>query len=158
VLEQVRQRFANEKIKDRLVSLFDADARLIRKDKLSAPTQFGSVVQVTELTVNTKRGARGLLLPPTTQVGNRSENELLPETVAQLELIDAASHLKVAAVEAASHSRPPSRPWPRPVLRSSSWAARRTRARADISAGWPVIGWALREGSPTSSANTVSIA
>ncbi len=99
VLEQVRQRFANEKIKDRLVSMFDPDARPIRKGKLSTPTQFGSVVQVTELTANTKRGARGLLLPPTMQVGNPTENELLPQSLAQLELIDAASHLKVAAVD-----------------------------------------------------------
>lgn len=99
VLEQVRQRFAQEKIKDRLVSMFDPDARPIRKGKLSSPTQFGSVVQVTELTANTKRGARGLLLPPTMRVGNPSENELLPNTAAQLELIDGASKLKVAAVD-----------------------------------------------------------
>ena len=98
VLEQVRQRFAQEKIKDRLVSMFDPDARPIRKGKLSTPTQFGSVVQVTELTANTKPGARGLLLPPTMQVGNPSENELLPDTAAQLELIE-GSHLKVAALD-----------------------------------------------------------
>jgi len=99
VREQVRLRFANEKIKDRLVSMFDPDARPIRKGKLSTPTQFGSLVQVTELTANTKRGARGLLLPATIQVGNPTENELLPGTVAQLELIDAGSNLKVAALD-----------------------------------------------------------
>ena len=38
VVEQVRQRFAGEKISDRLVSLFDPDVRSIRRGKLATPT------------------------------------------------------------------------------------------------------------------------
>ena len=41
VVEQIRQRFAGEKIADRLVSLFDPEARPIRKGKRSKPTEFG---------------------------------------------------------------------------------------------------------------------
>lgn len=80
VAEQTRQRFAGQPIKDRLVSIFDVHARPIRKGKPAFPTQFGYVVQVTELTSGTHRGARGLLLPPTLHVGNPRENELLPDT------------------------------------------------------------------------------
>ncbi len=97
VAEQVRQRFTGELIKDRLVSIFDPDARPIRKGKLSCPTQFGSVVQVTELTTSTKPGIRGLLLPPTMQVGNPQENDLLPGTVENLARVNAS--LKEAAFD-----------------------------------------------------------
>jgi len=47
---QIRQRVAGEKITDRLVSMSDPDARPIRKGKLRAPTEFGYVVQITEIT------------------------------------------------------------------------------------------------------------
>jgi IS5 family transposase len=84
VVEQIRQRFAGERIDNRLVSLFDPDARPIRKGKKSNPNQFGSMVQYTELSAHTRRGARGLLLPPTLGVGSVHEDVLLPETVAEL--------------------------------------------------------------------------
>jgi transposase, IS5 family len=52
-----------QKITDRLVSLFDPDARPVRRGKLAKPNQFGDVVQLTKITANTRQGARGLLLP-----------------------------------------------------------------------------------------------
>src|SRR3954466_12854755 len=85
VARQIRQRLAGEPIKDRIVSLFDADARPIRKGKLGKPNEFGYVTQLAEVTENTKRGARGLILPASTEVGNPAENTLLPATVAELE-------------------------------------------------------------------------
>ena len=97
VVEQVRRRFAGEKIPDRLVSLFDPDARPVRRGKLSQPTQFGSVVQVTEVTSHTGKGARGLILPPKLQAGSTTENTLLPETVNELVALDL--HLKAAVFD-----------------------------------------------------------
>jgi len=99
IAEQTRQRFAGEQIKDRMVSIFDVHARPIRKGKLSSPTQFGYVVQMTELTSTTRRGGRGLLLPPTIHVGNAHENELLPDTVEELDKLDLPRRLKVAAFD-----------------------------------------------------------
>ncbi len=85
VVEQIRKRLDGEPIKDRLVSLFDPDARPIRKGKLGKQTEFGYVEQLAEVTPNTKRGARGFVLPMTSAPGNPGENELLPQTVAELE-------------------------------------------------------------------------
>jgi len=84
VTEQITKRVNGEKITDRLVSLWDADARPIRKGKLSQPNQFGYVDQLCEITQNTRRGARGFVLPPVSQIGNPAENTLLPETAEQL--------------------------------------------------------------------------
>jgi transposase, IS5 family len=88
VVEQIRQHFAGEKIVNRLVSLFDPDARPIRKGKKPNPNQFGSTTQYTELTANTRRGARGLLVPPKVAVGNVHEDTLLPESVAEVVALD----------------------------------------------------------------------
>lgn len=88
VVEQIRQRFAGEKIAERLVSLFDPDARPIRKGKRPNPNQFGQMTQYAELTANTRRGARGLLVPPTLAIGNAHEDTLLPETVAEVVALD----------------------------------------------------------------------
>lgn len=63
VARQIRQRVAGERITDRLVSMADADARPIRKGKLRAPTEFGYVFQLAEVCENTRRGARGLIVP-----------------------------------------------------------------------------------------------
>jgi IS5 family transposase len=81
---QIKQRLAGEPIADRLVSLSDPDARPIRKGKLGKPTEFGYVTQICEVTENTKRGARGLILPSASAPGNPGENTLLPDTVAEL--------------------------------------------------------------------------
>jgi IS5 family transposase len=78
---------AGKPITDRLVSLFDPDARPIRKGKLGKTTEFGYVEQLAEVTANTKPGTRGFILPPVSAPGNPSENELLPKTVAELELL-----------------------------------------------------------------------
>ena len=85
VAEQIKQRLASEPIQDRLVSLSDPDARPIRKGKLGKPNEFGYVTQFAEITENTRRGARGLILPAATAPGNPGEDALLPDTVAELE-------------------------------------------------------------------------
>ena len=85
VAKQIKQRVAGEPITDRIVSLFDPDARPIRKGKLGKPNEFGFVSQLTEVTENTKRGARGLILPASTKLGNPAEETLLPGTIAELE-------------------------------------------------------------------------
>jgi IS5 family transposase len=84
VARQIKQRVAGEPIADRIVSLADPDARPIRKGKLGKPNEFGYVTQLAEVTENTKRGARGLILPASTAPGNPQENTLLPDTVAEL--------------------------------------------------------------------------
>ncbi|MCA1697365.1 MAG: transposase [Actinobacteria bacterium] len=85
VVRQIEQRLAGQPIKDRLVSLADPDARPIRKGKLGKPNEFGYVAQIAEVTQNTRRGARGYVLPAPSAVGNVGENTLLPETVSELE-------------------------------------------------------------------------
>lgn len=84
VAQQITQRVKGEPITDRIVSLTDPDARPIRKGKLGKPNEFGYVTQLAEVTENTKRGARGLILPASTAPGNPVENTLLPDTVAEL--------------------------------------------------------------------------
>lgn len=84
VAKQIKQRVAGEKITDRLISLSDPDARPIRKGKLGKPNEFGYVAQIAEITPNTKRGARGLILPAASLPGNPGENALLPQTVTEL--------------------------------------------------------------------------
>ena len=84
VARQISQRLAGERITERLVSLADPDARPIRKGKAGKAVEFGYVFQLTELTEHTRRGARGFLLPPASEIGSPNETELLPETVAEL--------------------------------------------------------------------------
>jgi transposase, IS5 family len=90
IARQIDQRLAGEKITDRLVSMFDPDARPIRKGKLRAPTEFGYVFQFAELTENTRCGARGLLLPATTKRGSPTEDTLLPATAQELKWLGLA--------------------------------------------------------------------
>jgi IS5 family transposase len=84
VSRQITQRVAGEAIKDRIVSLSDPDARPIRKGKLGKPNEFGYVAQIAEITENTRRGARGLILPASTAIGNPGEDTLLPDAIAEL--------------------------------------------------------------------------
>jgi IS5 family transposase len=86
IVAQIRLRLAGEPISDRLVSLHDRDARPIRKGKIAKRTEFGYVQQICEVTEHT-RGARGYILPPTSAPGNPGENQLLPDTLAQLETL-----------------------------------------------------------------------
>ena len=85
VAGQITQRVAGEKITDRLVSLADPDARPIGKGKLGKRYEFGYVFQLAEITENTRRGARGLILPAASKVGSPNEPELLPTTVDELD-------------------------------------------------------------------------
>jgi transposase, IS5 family len=85
IAAQIAARLAGEPIAERIVSLADPDARPIRKGKLGKPNEFGYVVQIAEVTANTRRGARGFVLPPSSTIGNQGENTLLPKTVAELE-------------------------------------------------------------------------
>lgn len=85
VVRQIKRRVAGEPIKDRIVSLHDRDARPIRKGKLGKPNEFGFVSQLAEVTENTKPGARGLILPASTELGNPAEDTLLPQTVSELQ-------------------------------------------------------------------------
>jgi IS5 family transposase len=85
VTEQINKRMRGERITDRVVSIFDPDARPIRKGKLGKPNEFGFVTQICEVTENTQTGARGLIIPATTQIGNPAEDALLPDTIAELE-------------------------------------------------------------------------
>jgi len=84
VSRQINQRVAGEAIKDRIVSLADPDARPIRKGKLGKPNEFGYVAQIAEVTEHTRRGARGLILPAASRIGNPGEDTLLPDTITEL--------------------------------------------------------------------------
>ena len=84
IASQIRQRVKGEPIPDRLVSLADPDARPIRKGKLGKPNEFGYVSQICEITENTRRGARGLIVPASTRLGNPAEDTLLPDTISEL--------------------------------------------------------------------------
>jgi IS5 family transposase len=84
VAEQIDRRARNLKIFDRLVSISDPEARPIRKGKLGKPTEFGYVAQICEVTENTRRGARGFILPAAHAAGNPAENRLLTQTAHEL--------------------------------------------------------------------------
>ena len=88
VCDQIVKRVAGQKITDRLVSMTDPDARPIRKGKLRQATEFGTVMQVSELCENTRRGARGLILPLSTEIGSPNESNLLPATGKCLEQLN----------------------------------------------------------------------
>lgn len=106
VAEQITQRVAGEPIRDRLVSLSDPDVRPIRKGKLGKPNEFGFVTQLAEVTENTRRGARGLILPAASKPGNPSEDALLPDTVAELERLGLSP--REVALDGGFHTAPTS--------------------------------------------------
>jgi IS5 family transposase len=106
VAGQISKRVAGEPIHDRLVSLSDADARPIRKGKLGKPNEFGYVTQLAEVTENTRRGARGLILPAATAPGNPGEDKLLPDTVAELERLGLSP--REVALDGGFHTGPTS--------------------------------------------------
>jgi IS5 family transposase len=85
VVIQIKRRLAGEPNPNRLVSMFDPDARPIRKGKLGKPNEFGYVAQICEVTQNTKRGARGFIVPISTKLGSPNETQLLPDTVSELD-------------------------------------------------------------------------
>jgi len=85
VVEQIRKRLAGEPIEDRLLSLFDPDARPIRKRTLGTTTELGSGEQLAEVTPTRKPGARGCIVAPASAPGNPGENEPLATTVQELQ-------------------------------------------------------------------------
>ena len=150
VARQITQRLAGQKITDRLVSMADPDARPIRKGKLRAPTEFGYVFQLAEITENTRRGARGLILPAPTRVGSPNEPDLLPDTANELEgpaCTRATSRSMAALRPAPSPSSCPTRP------RCSSPAARAPAPNTPTGA-WRATASAPRAASATSNAAT----
>ncbi len=85
VTEQIDRRVLGLKITDRLMSLADSDARPIREGRRGKPTEFGYVAQICEVTENTRKGARGFILPAGHAPGNPTENTLLRQTAAELD-------------------------------------------------------------------------
>jgi transposase, IS5 family len=153
VVEQTRMRFAGEKIADRLVSLFDPDARPVRRGKLAKPNQFGYVVQLTEVTANTRRGARGLLLPPSWRPARPTRTPCCPPPPPSWTRWGSRSGRPPWTP--GSSGSGPRRPWPRRAApRCSSPATPTTPGHREPAAAGPGSGWAARAGSPTSSATT----
>jgi transposase, IS5 family len=150
VCRQITQRLAGEKITDRLISLADPDARPIGKGKLGKRYEFGYVFQLAELTPNTRRGARGLILPAASQIGSPNESELLPATVAELDRLGLRPR-EVALdggfpVEAANRAFPDAQ-----VFVAGRQHPRRAAPRSD----WPATAPAPKAASATSNAATV---
>jgi len=151
VVDQVRMRFAGEKIADRLVSLFDPDARPVRRGKLSAPNEFGYVVQLAEVTSSTKPGTPALLLPPKLVAGSTHENALLPATAAEIGAL--GIKLRRRHSTPASAGSQPRRSFPA-WSASSSQARPQTRDQPAPAGAWPSSGWAPKGASHTSSGST----
>ncbi|MCL6559229.1 MAG: ISNCY family transposase [Firmicutes bacterium] len=74
VVEQVWQRLAGEKIKDRVVSLFDRQARPIVKGKVGKPVEFGYKTVVAS-------NEQGLVLHYEVHVGNPADEEVFVPAV-----------------------------------------------------------------------------
>ena len=94
------------------MSIADPDARPIRKGKLGKPTEFGYVAQICEVTENTRKGARGFILPAGHELGNPAENKLLPQTAAELDR--ARIRPREIVVDGGVHARPDHGRVPRP--------------------------------------------
>jgi len=153
VTEQIQLRMRGERIPDRLVSIFDPDARPIRKGKLGKPNEFGFVVQICEVTENTKPGARGLILPAASRIGNPQENQLLARTVTELERLGLTP--KEIALDGGFQAGPTADALNGPTLRSEhSSRVASSRARAARNAGWRATARVSRAASVTSSAAT----
>jgi hypothetical protein len=134
------------------VSLAAPDARPIRKGKFGKPNEFGYVAQLAEVTANTRRGARGYLLPAATAPGNPGENRLLEQTAAELDRLGLRP--REVAVDGGFVPGRPRRPWPgsHPPGRSSRGGP--SRARGAPAGAWPATAPVPRGASATSSAVT----
>jgi IS5 family transposase len=104
VTAQIKRRIAGAPISDRLASMFDPDARPIRKGKLGKPNEFGYVAQICEVTQNTRRGARGFILPASIKLGSPPESQLLPDTTAELQRL--RLHPREVALDGGFELRP----------------------------------------------------
>jgi transposase, IS5 family len=150
VATQIQQRSRGQRISNRLVSLSDPDARPIRKGKLGKPNEFGYVVQVAEVTANTRRGARGFVLPAATAPGNPGENRLLAQTAAELDRLGLRP--REVALDGGLCPARPQRPSPGWRRRAPSSRGVPSRARGAPAGGWPATAPAARAASATSSA------
>ena len=136
------------------MSFADPDARPIRKGKLGKPNEFGYVASLAEITENTQRGARGLILPAARpRSGTRREDTLLPDTIA--ELSGSGSGRARSRSTAGSTSARPRQALERSRAQSgcSSPAANNPAPNAP-SAGCSATGPAPKDGSVTSNAAT----
>ena len=127
VCEQITRRVSGQKITDRLVSMSDPDARPIRKGKLRHPTEFGTVMQVAELCENTRRGARGLIVPLATAIGSPNEHQLLERTGERLD--DLGLRPARSRSTAGSRPAPSTRTYHHPTDCSSPAATLQARRR-----------------------------
>jgi transposase, IS5 family len=150
IVTQIQQRSQGERITDRLVSLADPDARPIRKGKLGKPNQFGYVAQLAEVTANTARGARGFLLPAATAPGNPGENQLLAQTVAELDRLGLTP--REVVVDGGFVPGPTAQTLAVLAPVRVFIAGGPSRARAAPAGAWPATAPAVRGGSATSSA------
>jgi transposase, IS5 family len=150
VATQIQQRSRGQRISNRLVSLSDPDARPIRKGKLGKPNEFGYVVQVAEVTANTRRGARGFVLPAATAPATRARTACWPRPPPSWTAwgFDHARSPWMAALCPARPQRP-SPGWRR---RAPSSRGVPSRARGAPAGGWPATAPAARAASATSSA------
>ena len=155
VVEQITKRVNGEKITDRLISLWDPDARPIRKGKLSQPNQFGYVDQLCEITANTKPGARGFILPPPARSATRARRRCCrPPRPSWRTLASSCGRRWSTAGSNRPRPTPRSRAWP---TRCTSPAARRTGLGAPAAAD-SATAPARRDGSATSNAATACAA
>ena len=150
VARQIRRRLAGEKITNRLVSMADPDARPIRKGKLRQPTEFGYVVQLAELCENTRRGARGLIVPAASQIGSPNEPDLLPTTAAELERLSLRP--REVALDGGFFPDGVAQACPTPSVSSSPAASLPDRGAP--TGAWRAFASASRDASATSSAAT----
>jgi hypothetical protein len=152
VAGQITRRVAEEPIKDRIVSLFDPDARPIRKGKLGKPNEFGYVTQLCEVTENTGRGAGARSCPARPRSGTRRRTRCCPARSPNF----AGSRFARGRSRSTAASCParPTRRWTSsPRIGCSSLAARNPAPNARIAecgATEPV----RRAGSATSNAAT----
>ena len=152
VAEQIQKRMRGERITDRLVSIFDPDARPIRKGKLGKPNEFGFVTQICEVTENTQTGARGLIIPATTQIGNPAEDALLPDTVAELERLGITP--REVALDGGFNVGPTSQTLEGSIPSGRSSPAANSPVADEPNDGSPATGPAAKGGSATSNADT----
>jgi transposase, IS5 family len=152
VVTQIQQRQRGEQISDRLVSVADPEARPIRKGKLGQPNEFGYVAQIAEVTANTRRGARGYVLPAATAPGNPGENRLLDQTAA--ELAQLGLRPREVALDGGFVPGPTGQILAGLAPARVFIAGRAERARAAPASGWPAPAPAARGPSATSSAAT----
>ncbi len=134
------------------MSLADPDARPIRKGKLGKPTEFGYVAQICEVTENTRKGARGFILPAGHAPGNPAENRLLPQTA--LELEHAGIRLREIVCDGGFQAGPTKDAFPDLTDEQIQLSGRHEPGHAEPANAEPATEPASRAGSVTSNAAT----